>query len=299
VVFGEALFDCFPDGRRVLGGAPFNVAWHLHGFGRAPVTITRIGRDESGREITARMAAWGMTARGLQVDDEHATGRVSVNLVGGEPAFEIEPHQAYDYIAVGPARSALDGAAVGLVYHGTLALRAQRSWETFLALSAMLEAPTLCDVNLRAPWWTADRVGWCLRRARWAKVNGRELEILTQQPTTSPAQCDAAAAALAERYGIETVIVTRGAGGAMLLTSGKAACWEEAPPVDRIADTVGAGDAFSAVAITGLLEHWEPAVLIHRAVRFAAEICTIPGATTNDAALYRRHRHAWENHGTT
>ena len=65
-VFGEVLFDHFPDGRRVLGGAPFNVAWHLQAFGKRPHLISRVGDDAEGQEIRTAMRDWGMSEAGLQ-----------------------------------------------------------------------------------------------------------------------------------------------------------------------------------------------------------------------------------------
>ena len=81
LVFGEVLFDHFPDGSRVLGGAPFNVAWHLQGFGLDPLVVTAVGADRTGREAVETMAAWGMSTEGVQVDRTHPTGRVTAAVV--------------------------------------------------------------------------------------------------------------------------------------------------------------------------------------------------------------------------
>ena len=60
VIYGEVLYDRFPDGRSVLGGAPFNVAWHLQGFGLSPLMLTAVGNDQPGLQIRERMQQWGM-----------------------------------------------------------------------------------------------------------------------------------------------------------------------------------------------------------------------------------------------
>ena len=97
-IFGEVLFDHFPNGKRVLGGAPFNVAWHLQAFGQTPCFISRIGDDPEGQAVFAAMRDWGMDTDGVQIDPTKATGRVSVRFDGGEPVYEIVEHCAYDAI---------------------------------------------------------------------------------------------------------------------------------------------------------------------------------------------------------
>ena len=76
VVFGEVLFDVFPGGEAVLGGAAFNVAWNLQGLGLAPLFVSRVGADELGRRVLDAMASWGMETRGVEVDSSRPTGRV-------------------------------------------------------------------------------------------------------------------------------------------------------------------------------------------------------------------------------
>ena len=122
-IFGEVLFDCFPDGREVLGGAPFNVAWHLQAFGQSPLFVSSVGDDEEGRHIREAMSSWGMRLEGLQFDPEHPTGRVTVTLEGGEPSYDIVADTAYDFIDP----NALPSGEPGLIYHGSLALRSRGS----------------------------------------------------------------------------------------------------------------------------------------------------------------------------
>jgi fructokinase len=92
-IFGEVLFDHFPNDY-VLGGAPFNVAWHLKGFGDDPLVISRVGDDSRGREVQELMASWGLDQRGLQTDSKHPTGVVEVTLNKASPAMrsrQIKP----------------------------------------------------------------------------------------------------------------------------------------------------------------------------------------------------------------
>ncbi len=96
VIFGEVLFDRFPDGSLVLGGAPFNVAWHLQAFGQAPLLISRVGDDPLGRQVRGAMLDWGMDTAGLQLDSAHATGTVEVRFDHGEPSYGPWPPACAD-----------------------------------------------------------------------------------------------------------------------------------------------------------------------------------------------------------
>jgi fructokinase len=182
VVFGEVLFDRFPDGSVVLGGAPFNVAWHLQAFGQAPLFISRVGDDPLGRQVRDTMRDWGMDSDGLQLDSVHPTGTVEVRFEAGEPHYENVDQRAYDFVA---ADSLPSLQSAGLIYHGTLALRGQASRDAFNKLTEQLSAPRFLDVNLRAPWWSKDAVLSLIGTRTWLKLNGHELAALTPNGAAS------------------------------------------------------------------------------------------------------------------
>ena len=299
VVFGEVLFDHFADGSRVLGGAPFNVAWHLQGFGLEPLMITAVGADRPGEEALERMRRWGMRTEGVQVDPLHPTGRVTARIVAGEPRYEIGVEQAWDFIDPVRAGSAVASRAVPLVYHGTLALRGDRTWSALERVKQASEVPTFVDLNLRAPWWTLDRLRWSLATATWLKLSREELASVTGAPLeelVDEAACFRRAREVARRYEVATVLVTRGANGSLLVAAERMASSrdETAAPVD-VVDTVGAGDGFSAVACVGVLERWGAEEILRRGNAFAADLCAVRGATTEDPALYERHRGRWRD----
>jgi fructokinase len=289
VVFGEVLFDCFAEEAR-LGGAPFNVAWHLRGFGLDPLFISRIGEDKLGAQVVATMERWGMDTSGLQRDPEHPTGRVQVQLQDGQPRYDIVPHQAYDYIAE-PAVQALRGLGrPAQLYHGTLAARNAVSEATLGMLRGATTAPVFVDVNLRPPWWDLAKLAEIIQGASCIKLNKDELELLEHQdPDADPRT---RAVYLKERAGAEVVLVTEGAAGAFVLTS--AGCDRtEAQPVDHLVDTVGAGDGFSAVAILGLLNGWPWQRTLERAAAFSARICGYRGAIREDRGFYEQVSGRW------
>jgi fructokinase len=275
-VFGEVLFDHFPDGSKVLGGAPFNVAWHLQAFGQNPLFVSRIGDDEDGREILAAMREWGMAASGVQLDPKRPTGRVAVALEDGQPSYDIVHPCAYD--AIEP--STVDGA--GMLYHGSLALRDAASRDALDTLAQDRGAAVFLDVNLRDPWWDKQQLSARLERASWVKLNQDELALLG--PTGGID--DAAAAAMFDRYGLEGLIVTHGERGAVMMTRGEEMVRIAPPPGIQVVDTVGAGDAFAAVCIVGLLQAWPREVMLQRAQSFAARVVGQQGAISRDRSLY-------------
>ncbi len=289
LIFGEVLFDCFPDGQEVMGGAPFNVAWHLQGFGVDPLFISRVGRDERGAHVQDAMRDWGMELAALQTDAVHPTGRVQLTFTDTVHSFDILADQAYDFIASAPAIAAARQVRPALLYHGSLITRGAAGRETLAALQTTIEVPLFVDINLRAPWWNADGVRALMRGARWVKLNEDELAALRG---AACAEDDIGEARkLASEYGIERVILTRGEQGASYV--GTDVVSGTPPPVPVLADTIGAGDAFSAVTILGLLHGWEPALTLERALAFAARICSQRGATAPDRALYRELRETW------
>ncbi|HSH28641.1 MAG TPA: carbohydrate kinase [Thiohalobacter sp.] len=289
VIFGEVLFDCFAGGPEVLGGAPFNVAWHLQGFGQQPLLISRVGEDAHGDALLAQMRSWGMDTRGVQRDPAHPTGRVEIVQDGSRHSFDILPDQAYDHIDADTACELLLGVNVALLYIGSLARRHPVSCQAMEALQAQGH-PIFVDINLRAPWWEEAGVQALLRQARWFKLNDEELRQLA--PAAAAAGETEAARALLEQNGLELLILTRGAAGALLLS--RDAQVEGRPPeLERLVDTVGAGDAFSAVTLLGLLRGWTLEQILERALTFAARISEQRGATAADPALYQHYREHW------
>lgn len=287
LIFGEVLFDRFPDGTSVLGGAPFNVAWHLQAFGQQPLMLSCIGEDALGEQVQAAMQAWGMDQSGLQLDPHHPTGVVDVRFHDGEPQYEIVADSAWDFIR---PESLPPLPRNALLYHGSLALRQPVSRTTWEQLSQQPELPRFIDINLRAPWWDAPSIAPLLRHATHLKLNADELATLIPQAADTEAQIQQLFADSALQY----LILTQGAAGAMAIAaSGKR--WHVAPEhTTHIVDTVGAGDAFSSVVLLGLLNGWGMAQTVQRAQQFASAVVGLRGATTRSMAFYQPFIDAWQ-----
>lgn len=291
VIFGEVLFDQLPDGRAVLGGAPFNVAWHLQGLGLEPLLISRVGRDANGDRVLAAMENWGMDTRGMQRDAEHPTGTVRVFLDRGQPSYRILPNQAYDHIDASAALSSTADSVPLLLYHGSLAARSEPSRNALKALRAT-GMPAFVDVNLRSPWWEPGMVRRLLQGARWIKLNGEELDLITGDTPLGAEAVSTRARALRARYNLDLLLVTEGEQGSQVFTPFDHYL-QPALPADPLVDTVGAGDAFVAVCILGLAHHWPLPDTLARAAELATRICGLPGATPDDRTFYQELSARW------
>lgn len=291
IVFGEVLFDCFEDGSRVLGGAPFNVAWHLKAFGEAygfdPLLISRVGQDAGGNQIEAKMDGWGMRMGGLQRDPDHPTGEVDIYLTNGQPDFTIADPSAYDFIEEPEAEL----PQPSLLYHGSLALRHETCRQTLANLRARYPAPIFIDVNLRRPWWEPEIVHELLRHADWLKINEDELRALSS--TEHESGLEQLAAAMVKRHSLAALIVTLGERGAFVLEADGTRV--DVAPGGRVevVDAVGAGDAFASVCILGILDGWPWEKTLQRAQQFAARLVSQRGAIIEDREIYRGFLEQW------
>lgn len=284
VIFGEVLFDHFPDNSTVLGGAPFNVAWHLQAFGQAPLFVSAVGDDALGHAIVQAMDNWGLDRSGLQQDTRHPTGTVEVHIENDEPSYEIVSERAYDFIA----EEKLPVTSPGLLYHGTLALRNAVSAAALSTLK-QAEPAVFLDVNLRPPWWNRQAVIDAMASTTWIKLNEDEFNILfpSDQPDSQNAE------KLLNRYNLDLIILTCGSKGAQAFNTAGESITVRPEADSRIVDSVGAGDAFTSVIITGLLQQWPLEITLQRAQAFASAIVGIRGATTRDRDFYKNFTIQW------
>lgn len=286
VIFGEVLFDCFDDGSRVLGGAPFNVAWHLNALGQKPLMISSIGEDQAGDEIRQRMQTWNMDERGIQNSAQYPTGSVEVELRQGEPSYTILEPVAWDDIRAEPLPSL---SAAMLLYHGTLALRNATNHRALQQLKRHSNAQLFIDVNLRDPWWDRQAVMRWLADADWIKLNQHELHDLLPVISGEAAGIQH----LFDETRATSVVLTCGENGAKLFQrDGRQ--WQIRPEKTTVQqDAVGAGDAFASICLLGILQYWPTQLMLRRAQDFAMAVIGLRGATTNDPLFYRDFQEKW------
>lgn len=309
LVVGEVLWDCF-EHRTSLGGAPLNVAWNLAGLGIDPLFISAVGDDDLGREILDRMSAFGMCTDGVAVLPGVPTGTVQVRMDHGEPHYDIVGNVAWDQIP-SPAKTMVgekslqslidtrvkSAKAAGqpvLMYHGSLACRDERSRSTIEYLRDGIDGSVFFDVNLRAPHYEQEVLDSLRRRASIIKLNLDELTELTRDLSGSVSTAEANTTIAGDHFSqtaakqFETLVVTLGAEGAIAYQpKGPTFNRVQSPVPAKMVDPVGAGDAFAAVVIHGLLTGRSIDVVLPDAVAFASRVCGLPGATCDDQRFYR------------
>ena len=309
VAFGEILWDLLPTGKK-LGGAPVNFLYHSQTLGADVRALTRIGDDPLGAEIRERLDALALSPQFLQISSDAPTGTVAVSLdAAGTPTYRIVENVAWDEIAVDAetadalVRFLTEENAASAFYFGSLALRSETNRKTLNLLLERFPRNVLrvCDLNLRAPFYSRDVVESTLNAADVFKLNDAEaveLDALFSdvEPSTLSRFADAAgsltapdspevAAALADwaarwrrRFNLRTLILTCGGNGAWIFDETGFA-FAPAAPVERIADTVGAGDSFAAVCVVGLLSGRSVAEIVDAASRRASFVCSREGGT--------------------
>lgn len=283
-LFGEVLFDHFPDGQRILGGAPFNVAWNLRALGEPVLFISRVGNDPEGDAVRQAMQSWGMHTNGLQTDNTLPTGQVRVTLKDGEPSYDIVSPCAYDRIQ--PVTTACD---CSILYHGTLALRDPVSRGALDALLKENPSTVFVDVNLRPPWWEKQGVTALLDSADWVKLNRQELELLCRDGAYSIAS----AQALIREHDLQGLLLTHGSEGAEVITATGEHHRVTPQATVEVVDAVGAGDAFASVFLLGLAHNWPLDLTLQRAQTFASALVAQRGATVADPTYYQKFTDTW------
>ncbi|HEX2535100.1 MAG TPA: carbohydrate kinase [Chitinophagaceae bacterium] len=247
VAFGEILWDVLPSGPRP-GGAPVNVAYHAQKLGFRAVPISRTGKDPWGTDLRTLLQEQGITTEYLQEDGEHPTGLVQATIgADHEVSYDIVYPSAWDFIGWEDRMVALVREARYFVF-GSLITRSAVARATLLRLIGEAEFPVL-DINLRAPHYSRERIEELLPRCRLLKLNEHELPLLSAWYNTHTAPRDQVAD-LSARFGIGTVVVTRGGAGALLFQKGSFA--EHQGFTVEVADTVGSGDAFLAGLLSRL-----------------------------------------------
>ena len=245
---GELLWDLLPSGEQ-LGGAPANFAYTSTMLGDRGIVVSRAGKDALGGKALDRLQQAGLTTAHVQVDGQHPTGTVAVQLgEQGKPSFVITEDVAWDFLEWSPDLQALAERADAICF-GSLAQRSPQSRATIqrFVKAARRNTLTFFDVNLRAPFYSAAVMTESLKLARVVKLNDEEVErVMTLCGLRGVDEIDCARRLL-RTYDLDMVCVTRGERGSLLLTAVES--FEHQGFSTDVVDTVGAGDAFSAAVM--------------------------------------------------
>lgn len=278
VCFGEILWDFLPRGA-FPGGAPFNVAYHAHRLGLRAHLVSAVGRDLLGDELVRRLKHWGLETDGITRHTGLPTGYVRAALnTGGDASYEIAPEVAWDLITPGEDTIRATHSADAIVF-GSLALRTPANRAALERLLAVLPAGALrlFDVNLRPPHDDLPLVREFARRATLLKLNAAEAARLADG-SPGRGREEGHARLLAEWTGCGRICISAGEHGAGLLDHGTWH-WAQGRSV-QVRDTVGAGDAFTAALLAGLLSAKQAnAAIVAQACRLGEYVASQDGAT--------------------
>ncbi len=278
VGLGEVLWDVYPDGAH-FGGAPANFACHAANLGADAWMVSAVGADALGDRALAALNERHVHCDPVQRDPAHATGQVHVMLdATGKPCYRIALGTAWDHIAWTDVLARL-ATRCDAVCFGTLGQRSSTSRATIRRFveATPRGALRVFDVNLRQAFYDAETINASLQLASAVKLNDEELPIIAELCGIGGDTPRETLRALMSRYELRLAALTRGARGALLMEErGEDEC---AAPSLAAVDTVGAGDAFTATLVAGVLRGLPLSQINVHANAVASFVCSQAGAT--------------------
>lgn len=277
VGIGEVLWDYFEDKNNyVLGGAPFNFAYHVNQFGLNSLVISAIGNDRLGQNLEADVKKKNVPYMLERLN--LPTGVVNIKEVDGKPRYDILTERAWDYI---PNTEQLKEIAANTkaACFGSLAQRSETSRNSILAfLDAMpSDALRIFDINLRQNWYTEEIIKTSLQKANVLKINDDELLIIQRMFGYIDITQENTCRLIMRDYQLDMLILTCGDKGSYIFTKDEMSYLSTNDI--KVVDTVGAGDSFTASFIASILLG-KTILEAHRiAVNVSAFVCTQAGAT--------------------
>lgn len=278
VGMGEALWDVLPEGKK-MGGAPANFAYHVGQFGIPSIAVSAVGDDALGRELVQEFDKRGVKHQLAVVP--FPTGTVQVTLDdAGIPQYEIKENVAWDNIPYTADLAALAERTKAVCF-GSLAQRNVVSRDTINRfLDAMPKDDpdrlVVFDVNLRQNFYTAEILEESFMKCNILKINDEELDTVSRLFGSPEIDFKDQCREMLEKYNLKILILTCGVNGSYVFTPGSVSF--RPTPMVEVADTVGAGDSFTAAFIACLLRGMSVEEAHGRAVDVSAHVCTQQGA---------------------
>jgi len=276
VGIGELLWDMLPQEKQI-GGAPCNFAYHAFQAGCRPFVISALGADASGDEILAKFDEFGLDKSFVQRTANLPTGTVTVSLdMNGIPTYIIHENVAWDNIVWNNPLETL-AKNVDAVCFGSLAQRNTVSQQTILSFlnATKTDCLRVFDINLRQTFYNNETILKSLELANILKLNDDELPVVAELIGLL-GNDNELLSQLMNRFNLKLIALTKGAKGSLLQTENDQSFMEVTKV--QIADTVGAGDSFTAVLVAGLLQNHELKRIHETATQVAAFVCTQDGA---------------------
>lgn len=273
VGIGELLWDVFPDGKKA-GGAPINFVYHATQLGAKGYAVSAVGNDDLGREILSRLKQSGIN--GIIEHVDYPTGKVLITLQNGIPEYEIVQNAAWDHLPCS-AKAVQILQQADAVCFGTLALRNSDSREHILQMLSCVPdtAVKLYDINLRQHYYSSELIETLLKRANVFKINIDEMAVIRPLFNLNGTD-EEVCRALMRRYNLKYVIFTAGEKFSTVYAPDETSYFET--PAVKVADTVGAGDSFSAAFVYSLLTGKSLQQAHQTAIKVSAFVCTREGA---------------------
>ncbi|QNK61123.1 carbohydrate kinase [Pedobacter sp. PAMC26386] len=274
ICFGEILWDVLPSGKRP-GGAPMNVAYHLHKLGINTHLISSIGKDTAGEKLLDFLKGIGLSTVHIQGNKTYPTSEVLARVgENHEVTYDIVYPVAWDYINWEPAYQALLGSAAALIF-GSLGSRNLHSRETLLKMLDYAQYRVF-DINIREPHYTPELVTELLQHCDLVKVNANELNLIAQWYDHRCLIETDCVELLFERFEIKEILITKGSQGATYHTRSYSYDYPAYPV--NVADTVGSGDSFLAAFLAMKLTNEHVEDTLDYAVAMGAFITSQTGA---------------------
>lgn len=277
VGMGEALWDVLPEGKKI-GGAPANFAYHVSQFGLPSCVVSAIGDDALGKEIIENFTSKGLDQ--LIAEVPYPTGTVLVEIdQTGIPLYDIKENVAWDNI---PYTEHLDALAkrTKAVCFGSLAQRNVVSRNTINHLLDTMpkddDSLIVFDVNLRQGFYNKEILCKSMQNCNILKINDEELITVSRMFGYPGIDLQDKCWILLGKYNLKMLILTCGINGSYVFTPGNVS-FQPTPKVE-VADTVGAGDSFTAAFIASILKGKSVTEAHTIAVKTSAYVCTQKGA---------------------
>lgn len=282
VGLGEILWDVFPE-RKVLGGAPANFAYHVSQFGFNGYTVSAIGEDLLGKEVLTSLEEKGLNYLIESTDYPTGTVQVQLNKVG-VPTYEICENVAWDNIPF-TARTENLAKNTKAVCFGSLAQRSEVSRATIRKFISMMPKDSLkiFDINLRLSFYSKEIIEESLELANIMKINDEEVVTVAELFGWEGEEQEICMRIL-ETYKLDILILTKGTDGSFVFTP-RQSSYQPTPKI-QVADTVGAGDSFTAAFVAAYMHGERIEDAHHLAVEVSAYVCLQHGAMPKLADSY-------------